>query len=305
MTQEEACALLGITDGDSEKAIDIKYKRLMREYHPDANEGRPEAAQMASRINEAHDLILAGIRDGSFVLPGERSEQDAEPTLAELRRRESEKPKKEVFFTKEDMIRLAEDMEGEMAEKPLDFDALQKHAKVLRKMVAAHSGAAPQEVVSALEAFTTLSGEVERRQAAVSAAAAAFIRPGSIAMSVEQRVQQQAPSAAKKDIQSLELQVEELRMAMYKLMDGKNPKFRGVLEDAEDFLENEASCRELADSLSAAESVVDEVRTAIREGREELEACRAKRRSRIITAVLCTVIVAAGILITFLLVTRM
>jgi hypothetical protein len=40
-------------------------------------------------------------------------------------------------------------------------------------------------------------------------------------------------------------------------------------------------------------------------GREELEACRAKRRSRIITAVLCTVIVAAGILITFLLVTRM
>ena len=50
MTQEEACAVLGITDEDDEKAIDNKYKKLMREYHPDANEGRPEAAQMARGV---------------------------------------------------------------------------------------------------------------------------------------------------------------------------------------------------------------------------------------------------------------
>lgn len=301
MTQEEACAVLGITDEDDEKAIDNKYKKLMREYHPDANEGRPEAAQMASRINEAHDRILEDIREGNFALPGDRKE---EPTLASLRRKEQEKPKKEVYFTKEDMVSLAEDMQGEMADKPSDFDALKKHAGVLRKMVAAHSGAAPKEVVSALEAFTALSGEVDRHQAAVSSATAAFIRPGTIAMSVEQHAQD-AETMKKKDIQAFELQVEELRMAMYKLMDGKSPKYRAVLDDARDFLDSEAYSEELADSLASVDTVCDEVRSAIRQGRDGLAAYQQRKRGRTRTAILCLVIIAAGILVTLLLVTKL
>lgn len=302
MTQEEACAVLGITDEDDEKAIDNKYKKLMREYHPDANEGRPEAAQMASRINEAHDRILEDIREGNFALPGDQREE--EPTLASLRRKEQEKPKKEVYFTKEDMVSLAKDMQGEMAEKPSDFDALKKHAGVLRKMVAAHSGAAPQEVVSSLEAFTALSGEMERHQAAVSAATAAFIRPGSIAMNVEQRAPE-AETMKKKDIQAFELQVEELRMAMYKLMDGKNPKVRPVLDAARDFLDNEAYSEELADSLASVDTVCREVRSAIRQGRDGLSAYQQRKRGRTLTAVLCLAIIAAGILVTLLLVTKL
>ncbi len=253
MTQEEACAVLGITDEDDEKAIDNKYKKLMREYHPDANEGRPEAAQMASRINEAHDRILEDIREGNFALPGDRKE---EPTLASLRRKEQEKPKKEVYFTKEDMVSLAEDMQGEMAEKPSDFDALKKHAGVLRKMVA------------------------------------------------EQHAQD-AETMKKKDIQAFELQVEELRMAMYKLMDGKSPKYRAVLDDARDFLDSEAYSEELADSLASVDTVCDEVRSAIRQGRDGLAAYQQRKRGRTRTAILCLVIIAAGILVTLLLVTKL
>lgn len=303
MTQDEACALLGITDEDDEKAIDNKYKKLMRTYHPDANAGDEEASQMASRINEAHDVILEGIRDGSFVLPEDRRPEDDVPTLASLRKKEQEKQKREVYFTSDDMVGIAEDMQADMSEKPIDYDALTARAKVLRKMVAAHRGAAPDTVVESLEQYSALETRMTDLQGRVSKVTMDLIRPGQTAM----RVEEEAGIAAdmnKKEFQNFELEVEELRMAMYKLMDGKNPKYRRLLDDAREFEEEEVQSRELLDTIASVDRVCEEIHTAIRAGREGIAEYQERRKSRIITVVWCILIGLAGCVITWLLLTR-
>lgn len=61
MTAEEAWAVLGLAPGASEAVIRDAHRRLMRLAHPD-NGG---SDWLASRINQARDLLLAQSKGGS------------------------------------------------------------------------------------------------------------------------------------------------------------------------------------------------------------------------------------------------
>ena len=58
MTIEYAYRLFGLTPGNSTQEIAERYRRLVRQYHPDANSAKQEIAHiMMTKINEAYDLI--------------------------------------------------------------------------------------------------------------------------------------------------------------------------------------------------------------------------------------------------------
>jgi len=52
--------LLGVSQGASEEEITKAYRRLARKYHPDVNQGSPEAAKKMTEINAAYEQIKSG-----------------------------------------------------------------------------------------------------------------------------------------------------------------------------------------------------------------------------------------------------
>ena len=60
MTREEAYAVLGLQPGASEQEIRAAHRRLMRGAHPDGG----GSDWLASRVNQARDVLLGGSRKG-------------------------------------------------------------------------------------------------------------------------------------------------------------------------------------------------------------------------------------------------
>jgi curved DNA-binding protein CbpA len=54
MTRAEALSVLGLAEGASEEQIRAAHRRLMQSAHPD----RGGSDWLASRVNEARDLLL-------------------------------------------------------------------------------------------------------------------------------------------------------------------------------------------------------------------------------------------------------
>lgn len=48
---------LGVQRGDSEESIRAAYRKLAKKYHPDMNQGKPEAAERFKTISAAYDLL--------------------------------------------------------------------------------------------------------------------------------------------------------------------------------------------------------------------------------------------------------
>ncbi len=69
MTVNEACRILGIHDSDDFRTVKIKYRRLMRLYHPDAAGSDDRHNQHAQRINEAYAVIKASAEQRSGNQP--------------------------------------------------------------------------------------------------------------------------------------------------------------------------------------------------------------------------------------------
>jgi curved DNA-binding protein CbpA len=60
MTREEAYDVLGLQPGATEQEIRSAHRRLMRGAHPDGG----GSDWLASRVNQARDVLLGGSRNG-------------------------------------------------------------------------------------------------------------------------------------------------------------------------------------------------------------------------------------------------
>jgi len=65
---------LGVQRGDSDAAIRAAYRKLAKKYHPDLNQGKPEAAERFKAISAAYDILGDAEKRGRF----DRGEIDAE-----------------------------------------------------------------------------------------------------------------------------------------------------------------------------------------------------------------------------------
>ena len=55
----KAKTLLGLRETSSRKEIKLKYKNLMKKWHPDMHADNPEkATKMSIKINEAYEIVL-------------------------------------------------------------------------------------------------------------------------------------------------------------------------------------------------------------------------------------------------------
>ena len=65
---------LGVKRGDSDDAIRAAYRKLAKKYHPDMNQGKPEAAEKFKTINAAYDILSDKDKRGRY----DRGEIDAD-----------------------------------------------------------------------------------------------------------------------------------------------------------------------------------------------------------------------------------
>lgn len=66
MTLQRAYSVLGVDASASEKDVKAAFRKLAKQYHPDANPGSKEAEEKFKEINEAHDVIKNGEPEPAF-----------------------------------------------------------------------------------------------------------------------------------------------------------------------------------------------------------------------------------------------
>ncbi len=57
MAAKDFYQILGVSDSASQEAIKKAYRRLAKQYHPDANPNNPQAAERFKEISEAHSIL--------------------------------------------------------------------------------------------------------------------------------------------------------------------------------------------------------------------------------------------------------
>src|SRR5438552_6485260 len=55
--EKDYYAVLGLQKGATEKDITRAYRKLAKQYHPDANQGNKEAEERFKEISAAHDVL--------------------------------------------------------------------------------------------------------------------------------------------------------------------------------------------------------------------------------------------------------
>jgi molecular chaperone DnaJ len=55
--EKDYYAVLGVESSASDKDISRAYKKLAKQYHPDANQGNPEAEERFKEISAAYDIL--------------------------------------------------------------------------------------------------------------------------------------------------------------------------------------------------------------------------------------------------------
>ena len=49
--------VLGLSKGSGEQEIKRAYRKLAKKYHPDMNQGNPQAEKMFQEVNEAYSVL--------------------------------------------------------------------------------------------------------------------------------------------------------------------------------------------------------------------------------------------------------
>ena len=57
MAAKDFYQVLGVPDSASQAEIKKAYRRLAKQYHPDANPNNPQAAERFKEISEAHSVL--------------------------------------------------------------------------------------------------------------------------------------------------------------------------------------------------------------------------------------------------------
>ncbi len=57
MAAKDFYQILGVSDSASQEAIKKAYRRLAKQYHPDANPNNPQAAERFKEVSEAHSIL--------------------------------------------------------------------------------------------------------------------------------------------------------------------------------------------------------------------------------------------------------
>ena len=75
---QDPYSVLGVSPTASEDEIKKAYRALAKKYHPDVNNGSPEAERRMKEVNEAYSLIMKHRRDGTPFNegPGRASYED-------------------------------------------------------------------------------------------------------------------------------------------------------------------------------------------------------------------------------------
>src|SRR2546427_11368597 len=55
--EKDYYGVLGVPQGASEKEVSRAYRKLAKQYHPDANQGNKEAEERFKEISAAHDVL--------------------------------------------------------------------------------------------------------------------------------------------------------------------------------------------------------------------------------------------------------
>lgn len=71
--RRDPCEILGVSCDASEKEIRKRYRRLCKQFHPDLNQGDPQAAEIFKEVTWAYETMQAKLNHDNAIVESSRA----------------------------------------------------------------------------------------------------------------------------------------------------------------------------------------------------------------------------------------